>query len=160
MDSIELDLDIPIETVYSEQIGSILMPITQSLNSRLTPDRRAKLRTALRLSLLIFLICGIITFLGFFFGSTSFQQQATIAFNWLSNLSKWASSAILIVVYAISLLFFCPGTPFNLVAGFLYGIYLGSLVSILGCSLGALIAFILGRTIARGTHPFSHRKNG
>jgi len=53
------------------------------------------------------------------------------------------------LIYTISLLFFCPGTPFNLAAGFLYGMALGSFVALTGCISGATGAFILGRTIAR-----------
>jgi len=68
---------------------------------------------------------------------------------WLSQISTWASSLVVTFMYAIALLLFCPGTPFNLAAGFLFGMWLGAGVAMGGCVLGAILAFFFGRTIAR-----------
>jgi len=47
------------------------------------------------------------------------------------------------------LVFLAPGTPWNLAAGYLYGIYGGLIIAMAGLMFGASLAFALGRTIAR-----------
>jgi len=42
-----------------------------------------------------------------------------------------------------------PATPFNLAAGFIFGFWAGSLISVTGITLGAMVAFMLGRTLMR-----------
>jgi len=86
---------------------------------------------------------------GFLIGSNSVQDGLVSTLQWLGDLPIWASSIVVMGMYCVALMFFCPGTPFNLAAGFLYGIWLGSGIALGGCLLGASIAFIFGRTIAR-----------
>lgn len=50
-----------------------------------------------------------------------------------------------LVVYAVSIVALVPTLPMNLAAGFIWGIYLGGLISALGASTGALIAFLAAR---------------
>jgi len=110
---------------------------------------RPKLLTIVRLAALFILLAGTGTFLGFLIGSHDVQDGIVDALEWLSDLPKWASSILVAGMYCVSLLFFCPGTPFNLAAGFLFGVWIGCGVALGGCILGACIAFVLGRTIAR-----------
>jgi len=79
----------------------------------------------------------------------SFEEGSIEVLSWMTSLPTGLSAGIMILLYSVSLLFFCPGTPFNMAAGFLYGIVLGCAVSLAGCILGSVIAFVLGRTIAR-----------
>jgi len=104
---------------------------------------------AIRLTALLMIISGIISFFGVFLLSDSFEDYTISVFNWIRSLPTWLSASVMILLYAVSLLFFCPGTPFNMAAGFLYGIFLGCTVALIGCILGSIIAFILGRTIVR-----------
>ncbi|KAH3761134.1 SNARE associated Golgi protein [Pelomyxa schiedti] len=57
--------------------------------------------------------------------------------------------AILTALYAVAIVFMLPGTPLNLAAGFLYNFWLGSFVSVGGCTGGAMLACLLGRTLLR-----------
>jgi len=68
---------------------------------------------------------------------------------WIKNIPILAGSITLTVIYAVSLVLCFPGTPFNLAAGFLFGIWLGSLVTVAGSDIGATLAFLLGRTLGR-----------
>lgn len=106
-------------------------------------------QSLLRIVILSLLVCGIGTFLGFLIGSNSVQTSLVGALEWLSKLPKWGSSLLMIGMYCIGLLLFCPGTPFNLASGFLFGMWIGCGVALGGCVLGAVFAFLLGRTIAR-----------
>jgi len=110
---------------------------------------RPKLLTIVRLLALFFLLAGTGVFLGFLIGSHDVQDGIVDVLEWLSDLPKWASSILVAGMYCVALLFFCPGTPFNLAAGFLFGVWIGCGVALGGCILGASIAFVLGRTIAR-----------
>jgi len=110
---------------------------------------RPKLLTIVRLVALFILLAGTGTFLGFLIGSHEVQDGIVESLEWLSDLPKWASSILVSGMYCVALLFFCPGTPFNLAAGFLFGVWIGCGVALGGCILGSCIAFVLGRTIAR-----------
>jgi len=105
--------------------------------------------TVLRIILLVILLTAISIFLGLLFGSDKIQDSLVDGLSDISSLPKWASSLIVTAMYAGGLLIFCPGTPFNLAAGFLFGMGLGTGVAMGGCVLGALVAFLLGRTIFR-----------
>lgn len=82
--------------------------------------------------------------------SDFFGQAAMTMLTSVSELPKGLSMFLVGLIYAAALVFFCPGTPFNLLCGYLFGLYMGSVVAACGCMLGALISFLAGRTIARG----------
>jgi len=111
--------------------------------------KKLKPMTILRLVLLSFLLIGVGVVIGFVLGSNSMKDNVVTVFQWLGHLPIWASCFLVILMYCVALMFFFPGTPFNLAAGFLYGIWLGCGVALGGCLLGASIAFLCGRTIAR-----------
>lgn len=54
-------------------------------------------------------------------------------------------------LYVLATVLMLPATPVTLGAGLLYGQWLGSLVVALGATIGATIAFALGRTLLRDT---------
>lgn len=54
---------------------------------------------------------------------------------------------VFIFIFAIAVLFFSPTMPLNLVAGFLWGIWLGGVLTILGIILGSVLSFLLSRYI-------------
>lgn len=62
------------------------------------------------------------------------------------------SSSILafIVVYNLATLLFIPGSLLTLGGGVLYGVFWGSIYVIIAATLGAMIAFLVGRYFARG----------
>jgi len=68
---------------------------------------------------------------------------------WIQTISPIYGTVTLTIVYAISIVFCFPGTPFNLAAGFLFDVWLGAIVTVIGCDLGATIAFLLGRTLGK-----------
>lgn len=77
------------------------------------------------------------------------QQYLLDLMNWIKSIKKVYGIVTLTVLYAIAILFCFPGTPFNLAAGFLFGIWWGALVTIVGCDLGATLAFMVGRTLGK-----------
>jgi uncharacterized membrane protein YdjX (TVP38/TMEM64 family) len=53
---------------------------------------------------------------------------------------------IFVVFYAATVLFMIPSLPLNLGAGFLWGPFLGSVYSVVGSTLGAVLVFSFART--------------
>ncbi len=54
------------------------------------------------------------------------------------------------VVYVLACVFFLPGSVLTAGAGFLFGLWKGTVVAVIGSNLGAWAAFALGRTLMRG----------
>jgi hypothetical protein len=109
-----------------------------------------KIWFVLRLALLVVVVVGISVLIGFFLFSDDLEVGFVEVLEWLEERPKWLSGTLLALIYAVGLVFFCPGTPFNLAAGFMFGVWIGSIVAVLGCVAGSVIAFICGKTIARG----------
>lgn len=61
----------------------------------------------------------------------------------------WAGAVVFAGAYVLSTVLFLPGSILTLGAGFAYGVGLGTLIVTIGANLGALLAFVLGRTVAR-----------
>jgi len=57
---------------------------------------------------------------------------------------------VLGVFYVVCCVFLVPGSIPTLASGFLFGVLGGSLTAILGSTVGACAAFLVGRTMARG----------
>lgn len=56
-------------------------------------------------------------------------------------------SALFVLLDVLCIVLMLPGTPLNLAAGYLFGFVRGSVVSVVGITLGAVTAFLLGRTV-------------
>jgi len=78
---------------------------------------------------------------------------------WINHIPVVYGSITLTFIYAFCLMLCFPGTPFNLAAGFLFGIWLGSLVTVVGSDLGASLAFLIGRTLGRDWAQKQVKKN-
>jgi uncharacterized membrane protein YdjX (TVP38/TMEM64 family) len=57
---------------------------------------------------------------------------------------------VLGVFYVVCCVFLVPGSIPTLAAGYLFGVAIGSVTAILGSTVGACAAFLVGRTMARG----------
>jgi len=98
---------------------------------------------------LVFIIVILILLIMAFIPDSPIQNIFIEFLNWIRTIDIVLSCIIITAVYAVALLFMLPGTPFNLAAGFLFKIWLGSAVALIGVIVGAMIAFFLGRFILR-----------
>lgn len=55
-----------------------------------------------------------------------------------------------LILYIIATVFFIPGTPLTLLAGALFGVGLGTLYTVIGATIGAILAFVFARYLGRG----------
>jgi uncharacterized membrane protein YdjX (TVP38/TMEM64 family) len=66
----------------------------------------------------------------------------------ISGLGIWAPVGF-VLLYTVATVAMIPGSIFDLIGGALFGPYLGSVLNLTGGSLGAALAFLVGRYIAR-----------
>lgn len=59
------------------------------------------------------------------------------------------SIIIFSLIYILATILFLPGTPFTLAGGFVFGPLRGTIVVILSATLGAFLAFLIGRFFTR-----------
>jgi uncharacterized membrane protein YdjX (TVP38/TMEM64 family) len=75
---------------------------------------------------------------------------------WLRNFNDWVSQMgvvgilILIVVYAVATVLLAPGSVLTIGAGFAFGLWKGFVAVSTGSTVGAALAFLVARFIARG----------
>ena len=68
---------------------------------------------------------------------------------WVESLGFWAPVAY-IAIYIVSVVFLVPGSVLTAAAGTLFGITAGSIYVSVAATLGATLAFLVGRYLARG----------
>ena len=77
------------------------------------------------------------------------QQLLRNALQWVDDLGAIAPIAF-IIIYIIATVAFLPGSILTLGAGVLFGVLQGSIYVFLGATVGATLAFLVGRYLARG----------
>jgi uncharacterized membrane protein YdjX (TVP38/TMEM64 family) len=85
-----------------------------------------------------------------FLAALNFNPQAilTDALTWVDNLGSLGAIAF-ILLYTIATVAFFPGSILTLGAGVIFGILWGSLYVFIGATLGSVLAFLVGRYLAR-----------
>ncbi|HEY9606641.1 MAG TPA: TVP38/TMEM64 family protein [Allocoleopsis sp.] len=76
------------------------------------------------------------------------QDWLRSALEWINSLGAIGAIAY-IALYIIATVAFLPGSIVTLGAGVVFGLVLGSLYVFIGASLGATVAFLIGRYLAR-----------
>ncbi|MDX2256478.1 MAG: TVP38/TMEM64 family protein [Pseudanabaenaceae cyanobacterium bins.39] len=67
---------------------------------------------------------------------------------WIRDLGAWGAIAF-ILIYNIATILFIPGSLLSIGGGALYGLELGSLYVFIASTIGATLAFLIGRYLAR-----------
>lgn len=77
------------------------------------------------------------------------QQLLINALDWIKELGP-LGLAVFIIIYILATVLFIPGSLLTLGAGFIFGIVKGSICVSIASTLGATLAFLVGRYLARG----------
>ena len=77
------------------------------------------------------------------------QEILRNALQWVDSLGAVGAIAF-ILIYIIATVAFFPGSILTLGAGVVFGVALGSIYVFIGATLGATLAFLVGRYLARG----------
>jgi len=83
--------------------------------------------------------------------STGFNPQTILfhALTWVDSLGAVGAIAF-IIIYILATVAFFPGSILTLGAGVVFGLVLGSFYVLIGATIGATAAFLVGRYLARG----------
>ncbi|NJO40996.1 MAG: TVP38/TMEM64 family protein [Cyanobacteria bacterium CRU_2_1] len=123
-------------------------------NPPVRPFRSRLLKKTLNilgLSLIAFLLTTAPAFAQDATGGSGFNPQA-----WLRNVLEWidglgsVGAIAFIAIYIIATVAFLPGSILTLGAGVVFGVIQGSIYVFIGATLGATLAFLVGRYLARG----------
>ena len=76
------------------------------------------------------------------------QQLLVDALEWVKDLGPVGPLA-LIGIYIVATVAFLPGSILTLGAGFIFGVIQGSILVFIGATIGATLAFLVGRYLAR-----------
>ena len=84
-------------------------------------------------------------------GGGGFNPQELLrnALEWVDNLGAIAPIAFMLI-YVVATVAFLPGSVLTLGAGVLFGVIQGSIYVFIGATIGATLAFLVGRYLARG----------
>jgi uncharacterized membrane protein YdjX (TVP38/TMEM64 family) len=75
------------------------------------------------------------------------QLDATVLAGWIASLGIWAP-LIFAASFALGTVLFVPGAIFGLAGGALFGPFLGSVLNLIGVTLGATLSFLIARYLA------------
>jgi uncharacterized membrane protein YdjX (TVP38/TMEM64 family) len=77
------------------------------------------------------------------------QELLINALQWVQDLGSVGAIAF-ILIYIVAAVAFLPGSILTLGAGVVFGVVLGSIYVFIGATIGATLAFLVGRYLARG----------
>ncbi|MBE9042885.1 TVP38/TMEM64 family protein [Pleurocapsales cyanobacterium LEGE 10410] len=116
----------------------------------------------MKISISRYLKVGILVLLGITLAAAPALAQETVkhggfdpqellrdALQWVDDLGAIAPIAF-ILIYIVATVAFLPGSVLTLGAGVLFGIVQGSIYVLIGATIGATCAFLVGRYLARG----------
>lgn len=98
-------------------------------------------------------LVGFLAFIAWYFYDQIHIPSCSAMQEEMRRFGAWGP-ILLVIVYVLGTVSFIPGTLLTLLAGSMFGFWLGSTVVIVGLSLGAYLAFLLGRYLLR--EPLSH----
>jgi uncharacterized membrane protein YdjX (TVP38/TMEM64 family) len=105
-----------------------------------SPRRKSVLRFTLLALVAVAIFAGILLL--------PVRQYLVDTLEWTQGLGAWGPIFVALF-YVVACVFLLPGSVLTLGAGFLFGVPVGLLSAWTGATLGACVAFLVGRTLAR-----------
>lgn len=112
-----------------------------------TPPEAVPRAHRLRPLILPLLVLALVA--AWLFGPLAGRAQLTLLIEWMRGAGASGMVAF-VALHAAGILFFVPVTPFNFVAGFIWGPLVGTAVMSVGSLIGTTSALLLGRWLLRG----------
>lgn len=118
----------------------MIQPTTTMSEPIQNRERKSPLKLILTLTVVAALITALVLL-----PTGDWLRAAT---GWVESLGFWAPVAF-IAIYAIAVVFFVPGSVLTAASGTIFGVVWGSVYVSIASVLGATLAFLIGRFIAR-----------
>ncbi len=113
-------------------------------------EQNTKNKSAFAIKIVIALaIIGAVVFALYQFGVIEFLTDIEALQAWFAELGIIGYVAY-ILLYVVVAVFMIPGSAFTIVAGITFGPVLGGILALVGGTVGATVAFIISKYIARG----------
>ena len=114
----------------------------------MTETRKKKFNPILKLGIIAVMVAGLII-AAKQLGVTGYINDALrSSLGWIDSLGWWGP-IIFALVYIIATVAFIPGSILTLGAGVIFGVIQGSIYVFIGATIGATLAFLVGRYLAR-----------
>lgn len=97
----------------------------------------------------LYLLGGVAVVGALWFGGRQLGGSVLDFAEWVRGLGVWGPLAY-ILGYAVAAVAFVPGSLLTLASGVIFGLLWGTVYTLIGASLGACAAFLVGRYVARG----------
>ncbi len=94
-------------------------------------------------------LAAVVIGIGLFFAVRQGSGLVPQALELVEDLGPWAAVAF-ICIYAVATVAWIPGSILTLASGAIFGLVKGTLVTLTGATLGATLAFLISRYLARG----------
>jgi len=104
-------------------------------------------------SLLLFALIILVLFVLLVIPHSPIRPAVIKSLEFVKGYGPWGA-VVFASTYVVGVTLLIPGTPFNLAAGYLYGVWLGSIAAWIGITVGSVLAFMMGRIWFRG---WAHR---
>ncbi len=111
----------------------------------LAPAKAKGTRGIFKLIILIVVVVGLLLAAKFL----PVKDYIMSALEWAQGLGSWGPIFVG-VLYVLACVLMVPGSIITIAAGFLFGLFWGTITVSIASTLGACLAFIVGRTLARG----------
>jgi uncharacterized membrane protein YdjX (TVP38/TMEM64 family) len=108
----------------------------------------AEQRRTSRARLALYVVAALILAVALVFGGRSLVGPLQRFAAWVQGLGFWGP-VVFILGYAAATVAFAPGAVLTLAAGALFGLFYGTVYTLAGATLGASLAFLVSRYVAR-----------
>ena len=105
-------------------------------------------RRASRVRLVFYVVAALVLAAALIFGGRSLVGPLQRFAAWVQGLGIWGP-VVFILGYAAATVAFAPGAVLTLAAGALFGLVYGTVYTLAGATLGASLAFLVSRYVAR-----------
>ncbi|MBR2674563.1 MAG: TVP38/TMEM64 family protein [Mogibacterium sp.] len=113
-------------------------------------SRHKKILAVIKFALLLFVIIGIPLFLYLKFGADIFSKEAANQVITYLKANREISFLLIILIQAVQVIIcVLPGQPIQFASSYMFGIWIGFILSLCGAVIGAAISFFLAKVLGR-----------
>jgi uncharacterized membrane protein YdjX (TVP38/TMEM64 family) len=114
-----------------------------------TADAVPQPKPGSKAKLVLYIVIGLAVLAALVLGGNQARGPLLRFGEWVKGLGVWGP-VVFILGYVVATVAFLPGSVLTLAAGFTFGLARGMLYTFIGATIGASLAFLIARYVARG----------